>query len=136
MFLPISGRLQPRRPRAARTFFLIGEYHRVADLYALKAALAEQQPVVIGMQIYESFESEEVARTGRVPVPKKSRERILGGHAMLAVGYKDRTSSTPGQGVVIVRNSWGEGWGDEGYCYIPYKMFQDAAFMLDMWTGK
>jgi C1A family cysteine protease len=112
--------------------YRIGEYHRVLDLDALKAALAEGLPVVIGMKVYESFESEEVARTGKVPVPKKSTERVLGGHAMLAVGYKDRGNA----GYVIVRNSWGAGWGDQGYCYIPYKMFKDPDILLDMWTGR
>jgi C1A family cysteine protease len=113
--------------------YRITEYHRVLDLDALKAALAENLPVVIGMQIYESFESPEVARTGKVPVPRKTKERVLGGHAMLAVGYKD---SARGQGEVIVRNSWGEEWGDQGYCYIPYRMFRDPDLLLDMWTGK
>ena len=51
---------------------------------------------------------------------------------MLAVGYVDRGQS----GHVIVRNSWGEDWGDQGYCYIPYKMFQDPDSVMDMWTGR
>jgi C1A family cysteine protease len=59
----------------------------------LKAALAEGLPVVIGVLIYESFESPEVARTGKVPYPKKSQERVLGGHALLAVGYTDKGTS-------------------------------------------
>jgi C1A family cysteine protease len=113
--------------------YRIGEYHRVADLDALRAAVAEGQPVVIGLQLFESFESDEVAATGKVPMPRKTQERLLGGHAMLAVGYKDLAR---GQGHVIVRNSWGEQWGDRGYCYIPYRMFRDPQLVLDMWTGK
>lgn len=112
--------------------YTISEYHRIPDLYALKAALAEGLPVVIGMAVYESFESPHVAQTGKVPFPKKTREQILGGHAMLAVGYQDRGVS----GTVIVRNSWGTQWGDQGYCYIPYKMFKDPDCIMDMWTGK
>lgn len=114
--------------------YRISEYHRVTDLEAMKAALAEGLPVVIGLTLYESFESEEVAKTGKVPYPRKTKERVLGGHAMLAVGYKD--SARSGQGYVIVRNSWGETWGDKGYCYIPYRMFKDPGLMLDMWTGR
>jgi C1A family cysteine protease len=111
--------------------YKISEYHRVQDSFALKAALSEGQPVVIGLQVYESFQSDEVARSGIVPFPKKMAERILGGHAMLAVGYVDRGKS----GAVIVRNSWGNEWGDQGYCYMPYKMFQDSDCIMDMWTG-
>jgi C1A family cysteine protease len=112
--------------------FQINDYSRIPDLYALKAALAEGLPVVIGVLIYESFESPEVARTGKVPYPKKSKERVLGGHALLAVGYTDKGSS----GTVIVRNSWGADWGDEGYCYMPYRMFKDPDCVMDMWTGQ
>jgi C1A family cysteine protease len=112
--------------------YTISDYHRIPDLDALKAALAEGLPVVIGMAVYESFESPEVAQTGKVPVPKKTRERILGGHALLAVGYQNRGVSS---GAVIVRNSWGEQWGDQGYCYIPYIMFRDPDCIMDMWTG-
>lgn len=113
--------------------YRIKEYHRVTELDAMKAALAEAMPVVIGLLLYESFESEEVARTGKVPYPRKSKENVLGGHAMLAVGYKDLAR---GNGYVIVRNSWGERWGDKGYCYIPYQMFRDTSIVMDMWTGK
>nr|WP_217635191.1 C1 family peptidase [Paenibacillus sp. yr247] len=112
--------------------YKISEYHRITDLYALKAALAEKSPVVIGMMVYESFQSPEAAQTGKIPIPKKKSERMLGGHALLAVGYVDRGQS----GYVIVRNSWGEAWGDQGYCYIPYKMFQDPDSVMDMWTGR
>ncbi|MDB5054841.1 MAG: xylellain [Bacilli bacterium] len=115
--------------------FKINEYHRIPDLYSLKAALAEGLPVVIGIQIYESFESPQVAQTGKVPLPKKTKEKLLGGHALLVVGYADQGTKS-NQGFVIVRNSWGEEWGDRGYCYIPYSMFKDAALVMDMWTGK
>lgn len=131
----IVSRFRDKPSREANMHALpyrINEYHRVADFFALKAALAEGLPVVIGMQIYESFESSEVAATGKVPFPKKSSERVLGGHAMLAVGYKDRGNS----GHVIVRNSWGESWGDGGYCYMPYRMFRDPDCIMDMWTGQ
>jgi C1A family cysteine protease len=109
----------------------ITEYHRVNDLNGLKAALAEGLPVVIGVTVYESFESQQVAETGKVPNPKRG-EQVLGGHCMLAVGYKD-TGKTGRSGYVIVRNSWGTGWGDNGYCYIPYTVFNKI--IQDMWTG-
>jgi C1A family cysteine protease len=45
-------------------------------------------PVALGIAVYESLESEEVARTGEIPVPQEGEE-LLGGHAILAVGYDD-----------------------------------------------
>ena len=86
--------------------FKVTEYHRVTDLTALKTALAEGYPVVLGINVYESFESDQVAKTGIVPLPEDS-EKLLGGHAVLAVGYKNNVENID-QGVVIVRNSWGE----------------------------
>jgi C1A family cysteine protease len=41
-------------------------------------------------------------------------EHIIGGHAVLAVGYDDAKQ------VLIVRNSWGPAWGYQGYFYMPY----------------
>lgn len=112
--------------------YKIIEYHRVINLIQLKAALAEGYPVVIGIKVYESFESNQVSQNGIVSLPKRG-EQFLGGHAVLAVGYKDDTN-IKGQGVVICRNSWGEGWGDKGYFYLPYSYFFN--YVSDMWTGK
>jgi len=111
--------------------FKIAEYHRVTDLTALKTVLAEGYPVVIGIKVYESFESEQVAQTGNVPLPKRG-EKLQGGHAVLVVGYKD-DATYKSRGVVICRNSWGESWGDKGYFYLPYSYF--ASYVTDMWTG-
>ncbi|MDQ7096922.1 C1 family peptidase [Desulfosporosinus sp. PR] len=112
--------------------YKIKEYHRVSSLIALKTALAEGYPVVIGIKIYENFESDQVAQTGIIPLPKQG-EQYLGGHAVLAVGYKD-DAQIKDEGVVICRNSWGENWGDHGYFYLPYHYFDDN--VLDMWTGR
>lgn len=114
--------------------YRIGEYHRVASLSLLKAALAQGLPVVLGFAVFESFESKEVAETGVVPLPDAEREGMLGGHAVLAVGYDDEHQH------VMVRNSWGEGWGDQGYCYFSYEMFAynsvlRSPIVFDMWSG-
>jgi C1A family cysteine protease len=71
-----------------------------------------------------------VARTGIVPVPEKW-EQSLGGHAMCVVGYKRINRKD----YMIVRNSWGDSWGDNGYCYIPMS-FISKKYIMDMWTGK
>lgn len=105
----------------------ITSYARVRTLNALKTSLADGFPVVFGMTLYDSFESEAVAKTGTVPMPAPN-ERSLGGHAVLAVGYDDRTER------VIVRNSWGTKWGDKGYFTMPYAYVDNNDLCDDFWT--
>lgn len=93
----------------------------------VKLALASGLPVVIGMEVFESFESHAIANTGKMPMPKKG-EQNLGGHCVTIVGYDDL------QKVFIVRNSWGEGWGDKGYFYMPYAYATKHTW--DYWTAK
>ena len=68
-----------------------------------------------------------VAKTGVVPMPA-SGERVLGGHAVTAVGYDDSTRR------FIVRNSWGAAWGRGGCCFMPYAYLLDPALAADFWT--
>jgi C1A family cysteine protease len=101
-------------------------YERIESLPQLKHALARDRPVVFGISVYASFESAEVAATGTVPMPKKG-EVCLGGHAVLAVGYDDRTKS------VLCRNSWGADWGNGGYFTLPYAYVSSRSLSDDLW---
>lgn len=107
----------------------ITEYHRVLTFADMQAALAQGCPVVIGISVYSSFESYDVSVSGMIPVPDKTKEQLLGGHAVLVVGYKKMND---GKTYAIVRNSWGTNWGQEGYCMIP-EDFWNAGFVSDMW---
>lgn len=101
-------------------------YERVTvGVRTLKVALAEFFPVCIGVSLYSSFESDEVARTGIVPMPDVEKEDLVGGHAMLCVGYD--------KGHFIVLNSWGTEWGDGGYCYIPERYVGSSEYGGDYW---
>jgi C1A family cysteine protease len=93
----------------------------------MKGCLASGYPFVFGFSVYESFESQEVKQTGRVPMPSPN-EQLLGGHAVLAVGYDDS------QRRFIVRNSWGKDWGMQGYFTIPYAYLLDDNLADDFWT--
>ena len=94
-----------------------------------KGCLASGYPFVFGFAVYESFETAAVAKTGVVPMPQ-AKEQQLGGHAVLAVGYDDASER------FIVRNSWGTGWGIDGYFTIPYAYLLDGNLADDFWTIK
>lgn len=102
-------------------------YQRVVSLQDMKAALASGSPVVFGFTVYESFESDAVAKTGMVQMPGKT-ERALGGHAVVGVGYNDASQR------IIVRNSWGTAWGMHGYFTLPYVYIQNRNLSDDFWT--
>ncbi len=106
---------------------LITSYQRVQTLNDMRACLAAGYPFVFGFTVYESFESQQVASTGVVPMPA-SGERVLGGHAVVAVGYSDADQR------FIVRNSWGPKWGQAGYCTMPYDYLTNSQLSGDMWT--
>lgn len=103
-------------------------YRRVAQqLNQLQACLATGTPFVFGFSVYDSFESDEVARTGVVNMPGP-RERQVGGHAVVAVGYDNANQR------FTVRNSWGRGWGQKGYYTMPYAYVTSPQLAQDFWA--
>lgn len=103
-------------------------YRRILNrLHQLQSVLAQGYPFVFGFTVYESFESEDVAKTGVVPLPPRG-EVAIGGHAVLAVGYDEAEQN------FIVRNSWGSNWGLEGYCLMPYGYLTDPQLAADFWA--
>lgn len=118
----------PKTCYDAAKLHLAVQYSRVAQTSAqMKGCLAEGFAYVCGISVYESFESDAVAKTGKVPMPKSSEE-LLGGHAIVCVGYDDA------KGVWIMRNSWGVSWGMKGYFTLPYAYLLDANLADDFWT--
>lgn len=111
---------------AAKHLALI--YQSVAqDAGALKAALAAGLPVVVGISVYESFESAAVASSGVAPLPAAG-EALLGGHAVLLVGFDDAAA------VWRLRNSWGAGWGQQGYFTLPQSFLLSSDLASDFWV--
>ena len=118
-------RKPPERCYAAARDHRISSYHRLSRLNEMLTCLADGYPFVFGFTVYESFESQAVARTGVVPMPKKG-EKSLGGHAVMAAGY-DQVKKR-----FLVRNSWGAQWGKKGYFTMPFEYLETLA--ADFWT--
>lgn len=105
--------------------FRATEYFRVPeDVDTLKQVLDAGLPFVFGFTCFESLS--EADQTGIVPYPN-ANDAVTGGHAVMAVGYTDSH--------VIFRNSWGTGWGDKGYGYLPWSYFDGKRpLATDCWV--
>jgi C1A family cysteine protease len=95
----------------------IHSYYRIKGVYddrlaEIQAALRANHPVVFGTMIDKAFE----ALSGPNATAKKPTGATLGGHALIVVGYIASSN------LYIVKNSWGQGWGDRGYCYMEPEM--------------
>lgn len=78
---------------------------------------------------------------GKIPFPCDG-EKVEGGHAVVAVGYDDNLEiSNPGcdgsstTGALLIRNSWGTAWGQDGYGWLPYQ-YVEAGLAEDWWVVK
>ncbi len=102
----------------------------------IKAGLAAGLPCVFGFTVYSSIA--QAAKSGRIPYPVAG-EKVLGGHAMLVIGYDDNmtiVNSTTGKttkGALLIRNSWGPSWGDHGYGALPYEFVLNQ-LAVDFWS--
>lgn len=100
----------------------------------LLGCLSEGYPFVFGAIIYESFiKSQTEFMVGPVPIPDTSTEKVVGGHALLAVGWYEHPGGSDNV-FVIVRNSWGENVGLEGYHHIPLDFLLNSSLCYDFWT--
>lgn len=107
------------------------EYIRLNSIskQELVGCLLEGFPFVLGFQVFESFESKEVADTGEVDLPSNG-EQFMGGHAVCCVGY-DMDSDR-----FIIANSWGAEWGKDGYFTIPADYICNLRYANDFWATK
>jgi len=98
--------------------------------------LAAGLPSMFGFTVFDSIKK--VGDDGKIPFPCPE-ERILGGHAIVAVGFDDNIKINNDNceiettGALLTRNSWGTGWGDKGYGWLPYK-YVLRGLAIDWWS--
>ena len=91
-----------------------GSYTRIRSIQDMKDAIFTNGPVWFGMAVDDGIYDATYDRP-RLPEPTGN---VIGGHAMVAVGYSDTA------GGFWVKNSWGNHYGRLGYCRIPYSWFE------------
>lgn len=106
-------------------------------LNVIKAWLAAGLASMFGFTVFSSYM--QAGSTGKIPFPT-SGDRAVGGHAVVAVGYDDSMqikNTNPGAtqttGALLIRNSWGTGWGDSGYGWLPYD-YVTRSLAVDWWS--
>lgn len=117
----------PEAEAAAKSDLAILYRRLIQDLNTMKGCLASGNPFVFGFTVYESFEGATVAKTGVLQMPAL-KEKTVGGHAVMAVGYDDNKQT------FLVRDSWGPKWGEKGYFTIPNAYLTSNRLASDFWT--
>lgn len=94
---------------------------------SIKVNLTADRPCIFGFVIFSNM-----GNTGDVALPGK-RDRQKGGHAICSIGFDDNYKIGKSKGAFIFANSWGTGWGYNGFGYLPYDYVRQR-LATDWWT--
>lgn len=120
-------REEPPRDLDKAERFRITAVRQLHSLTDIQLALKDNEPVVAGIPVFKGITSAEATKTGIVPLPA-AEEKFIGGHAIVIVGYDNESKR------VQFANSWGKGWGVQGFGWLPYEYIEEH--MSDAWTFK
>jgi len=96
----------------------------------IKNYLAAGFPSMFGFPVYDEYMH--IPATGQAAFPA-ANSKLYGGHANVAVGYDDNLTINGDQGALLVRNSWGTGWGLDGYAWLSYRYVTEG-LAVDWWS--
>jgi C1A family cysteine protease len=115
---------EPPRVKTAE-HYKVGLNRQLSGLSEIKSALQYYGPIVAGITMYRSFQTDAVKKTGMVPLPA-SGDQVVGGFAICIVGFDDHKR------LIKFKHAWGADWGDHGYGYLPYD-FVNKNLFGDSW---
>ncbi len=105
-------------------------------LEIVKLRLAYGLIPVFGFFLFPSVA--QAAGDGKIPCPGAD-ESPIAAHAVIAAGYDDelvishQTTGAQSRGAILVRNSWGPCWGDDGWGWLPYDYVR-LGWTRDWWS--
>ena len=127
--------------------YTIADYLRLLTADDYLTCLADGFPFILGFTVFESLDSDEVAKSGVMPLPAPN-EKQLGGHDVLVVGYDTDFLNNPdfkksglsasqvSKNALLIRNSWGSAWGLNGHFWMPLEFAADPTNGGDAWTAR